>query len=51
MLEGKVVWDQCNRSLILHSKTFCKFVIAAFFLALWENGNNVACHLDLVNTC
>lgn len=26
MLEGKVVWDELNRSLILHSETFCKFL-------------------------
>lgn len=36
-MEGKVVWDQLNRSLILHSKTFCKFLSLLLFLPLWEN--------------
>lgn len=37
MLERKVVWDQLNGSLILHSKTFCKLLSLLLFLALWEN--------------
>lgn len=31
MLEGKVVWDQLNGSLILHSKTLCKFLSLLLF--------------------
>lgn len=34
MLEGKVVWDQLKKSLILHSKAFCKFLSLLLFLAL-----------------
>lgn len=31
MLEGKVVWDELNRYLILHSETFCKFLSLLLF--------------------
>lgn len=33
MLGGKVVWDQLNRSLILHSKSFCKFLSMLLFFS------------------